>query len=277
MNETDRDHDLVSIGVFAREARLTQKALRLYDALGLLAPARTDPESGYRFYAPAQLRRAKLIALLRQLGMPLTRIAEVLDLNGEAAANAVGDYWREVERGTVTRRRLVQYLETLLSGKGEHMYDVKVREVPEQQALSLTRALKVPELEDFIVRAHGDLYAMIARAGLRAGPASLAIYHGRVDEDNDGPVEICVPYEGGAITPGGDVRVRTLPAHREVYTTITKAQTEFPGIMGAYDAVFGYARERGLSGTDAPREVYFTTATETHPDDAFCDVALPVA
>ncbi|WP_027482245.1 MerR family transcriptional regulator [Deinococcus pimensis] len=279
MNETRRDHDLLSIGVFAREAKLTQKALRLYDALGLLTPARTDPDSGYRHYAREQLPRARLIALLRRLDMPLTRIAEVLDLRGEAAAAAVGAYWREVERGAMVRRRLVQYLETFLSGKGEHMYGIDVREVPEQHVLSLTRSLRVHELEDFIVRTTGDLYAMIARAGLRASRTSLAIYHGRVDEDNDGPVEICVgfePHGEEAPRPGGNVVVKTLPAHREVYTTITKAQTEFPGILGAYEAVGRYVDERGLTCNDSSREVYFTTAAETADDDPFCDVAQPV-
>ena len=41
-----------SIGEFARRSRLSPKALRLYDRLGLLSPAWIDPDSGYRWYAP---------------------------------------------------------------------------------------------------------------------------------------------------------------------------------------------------------------------------------
>ncbi len=51
---------LLTIGAFARAVRLTPKALRLYDELGLLRPAAVDPESGYRLYAPA----AELLTLL---------------------------------------------------------------------------------------------------------------------------------------------------------------------------------------------------------------------
>jgi protein phosphatase len=40
--------DLMSIGEFARRSRLSPKALRLYDELGLLPPARVDEDSGYR-------------------------------------------------------------------------------------------------------------------------------------------------------------------------------------------------------------------------------------
>jgi len=36
------------IGDFSRLALVSVKALRHYDRLGLLRPARTDPESGYR-------------------------------------------------------------------------------------------------------------------------------------------------------------------------------------------------------------------------------------
>jgi hypothetical protein len=42
---------LLTIGVFAKASRLSPKALRLYDELGLLTPARVDPVTGYRRYA----------------------------------------------------------------------------------------------------------------------------------------------------------------------------------------------------------------------------------
>lgn len=47
----------LTIGAFAKASRLSPKALRLYDELGLLTPARVDPLTGYRHYAPAQLER----------------------------------------------------------------------------------------------------------------------------------------------------------------------------------------------------------------------------
>jgi PPM family protein phosphatase len=72
--------DLVSIGEFARLSRLSAKALRLYDELGLLPPARVDPESGYRFYEVEQLDRARLVASLRQIGVTLAQIKVILDL-----------------------------------------------------------------------------------------------------------------------------------------------------------------------------------------------------
>jgi DNA-binding transcriptional MerR regulator len=51
--------DLVSIGEFAPVPVVT-RALRLYDELGLLSPARVDADSGYRWYGTSQLEQARL-------------------------------------------------------------------------------------------------------------------------------------------------------------------------------------------------------------------------
>ena len=40
--------EMLTIGAFAKACRLPPKALRLYDELELLRPARVDPDTGYR-------------------------------------------------------------------------------------------------------------------------------------------------------------------------------------------------------------------------------------
>jgi DNA-binding transcriptional MerR regulator len=69
--------ELLSIGRFARACRLSIKALRHYDELGLLRPARVDA-SGYRYYERSQARAAIAISLLRTLDVPLPAITEIL-------------------------------------------------------------------------------------------------------------------------------------------------------------------------------------------------------
>jgi PPM family protein phosphatase len=112
---------VLTIGAFARAAGLSPKALRLYDELGLLPPAHVDPASGYRFYEPAQLERARLVAWLRRLGMPLARIRVVCDLDPAAAARAVTGYWAQVEADTASRRELVTFLTDYLARKDTAM------------------------------------------------------------------------------------------------------------------------------------------------------------
>ncbi|MFD6448042.1 MerR family transcriptional regulator [Promicromonospora sp. NPDC060204] len=101
------DMEHLSIGEFARTSGLTPKALRLYDELDLLRPDRVDPLTGYRWYAPAQLDRARLVARLRLIGMPLARIREVASAPAGVAADRVRTYWRQVEADTASRRDIV--------------------------------------------------------------------------------------------------------------------------------------------------------------------------
>lgn len=67
-----------SITEVARMSGVTSRTLRHYDAVGLLPPARVGA-NGYRYYERAQLLRLQQILLLRELGLGLEVIADVLD------------------------------------------------------------------------------------------------------------------------------------------------------------------------------------------------------
>ncbi|MGW3301867.1 MerR family transcriptional regulator [Streptomyces rubiginosohelvolus] len=113
--------ELVTIGEFARLSRLSAKALRRYDELGLLRPALVDPVNGYRYYDPAQVEGARLVAWLRRIGMPLNRIGRVVALDAGAAAVEIRAYWARVEAETAARRDLAMHLVDHLSAEGRTM------------------------------------------------------------------------------------------------------------------------------------------------------------
>jgi len=52
------------------------KALRLYERHGLLTPLRS--EAGWRTYGPSQIARLHQVVALKRLGLPLSRIAQLL-------------------------------------------------------------------------------------------------------------------------------------------------------------------------------------------------------
>lgn len=74
-----------SIQDIARTAGTTSRTLRHYGQLGLLTPSRTA-SNGYRYYDQDSLIRLQRILLLRELGLGLPAIAEVLDGQRDAAA-----------------------------------------------------------------------------------------------------------------------------------------------------------------------------------------------
>ena len=220
--------DQMSIGEFARGSRLSTKALRLYDELGLLPPARVDEGSGYRFYEPGQLKQARLIAALRQLQVPLAEIKAILPLEPAQAAERVRAIWAATEAGHTARRALAAYLIDELSGKRSVMYEVSTREVPKRSLLCVKRNVTGDQAwafgKEFIALLRQ--YQLPQIAG-RAG-AFFCIYWGEVSEDSDGPMEWCRPVppdEAEALaTRCPELTLRTEPAHQEAFVNTGDGQ-----------------------------------------------------
>jgi len=294
---------LLSIGAFARRSRLSPRALRLYERLGLLRPVQVERDNGYRRYHVSQLATAHLIAELRRLDMPLAQVASVLAALGPEvaevtrvlgpdngpntsgpdrarAADLLAGYWAEVERRIATQRELAAHLQLRMASHEEgsvlrvSMFDVSEREVSEQLVLTEQRHVRIQEMPGWLPAAIGRVTAAAEGHGGAAG-ALFVIYHGEVNQDSDGPVEVCVPV--GAQDEAQDVAMRREPAHREAYVRITKAQWEFPQILSAYDAVSQWLQAKGQQMAGSPREVYLRDARTAAPSDEVCDVAFPIA
>ncbi len=131
--------ELLTIGEFARASRLSAKALRLYDELGLLRPHAVDKWSGYRYYSPDQLEKARLVAQLRRVGMPLARIAALMDLAPADAAAEVAAFLAAAEADLAERQRLAQVLiGQLCEGNGAAMTASSPSSSPSPAARPLT-------------------------------------------------------------------------------------------------------------------------------------------
>jgi DNA-binding transcriptional MerR regulator len=250
--------NLIPIGQFAAASQLSPKALRLYDENGLLRPALVDPDSGYRFYRLEQLRSARLIGLLRSAGMPLVEIRRVLDdPNPIGRAARIDDYEAALAGELAERRRVLDYVRRFT--EEEQMFEVQVKQVPEVPYVSRSKHVRVAELEPFIV----DTIRELSQGHDPSGPA-FTLYHGEVNEEADGPVEVCVPAAGGE---------KRLPAAEVAYTVAVGAQCEFPEIIGAYDAVAGWAKLRGRELDGPPREIYLSDPSQEEPR---MEIAWPI-
>jgi DNA-binding transcriptional MerR regulator len=236
---------LMGIGEFAQLSRLSPKALRLYDELGLLTPARVDPDSGYRWYCDEQLERARLVAMLRQLGAPLARIKVIADLDGTRAAGAVEAYWTEAETGHALRRELAGYLVNHLYGKKAEMYEVTVRDMP---ARSLLCVLRHAHTDEHMALGRDMMKRLHPVAKPRVGDpvtAPFAIYHGEVSEDSDGPVEWCwpVPQDEAASLAAGfpDLELRTEAAHQEAFVHVGQARLDRAQLEPVVESLYAWA------------------------------------
>lgn len=117
-----------SIQEIARMAGTTSRTLRHYGAVGLLAPTRVGA-NGYRYYDQAALTRLQRILLLRELGLSLPAIAEVLaDRRADADALASHLRWLRDEQRRLDRqiRSVETTIEKLRRGEplmADEMFD----------------------------------------------------------------------------------------------------------------------------------------------------------
>ncbi|MGW7444867.1 MerR family transcriptional regulator [Kitasatospora sp. NPDC054795] len=261
----DQD-DFLTIGRFARLCRLSVKQLRHYDDTGLLPPARVDPATGYRYYAPGQARDALTVALLRDLDVPLAVIAATLAAaESERAGLLRAERDRVAERITRDRARL-ELLERLAAGGGLPGYEVVLGWEPERR-LVVVRAVAGPgELAE---RTGGCVRRLLA--GLQGTPWRLPLWglfpldlaEGMRIAVGAEPVEPVVPVEAGAVDTAVEADgPRRLPAglEREPLPGGSVVETVHHGpysqLSLAYHALLSAVHERGLRPLAPVREAY---------------------
>lgn len=271
------DDEFLPIGEFAHRTRLTPKALRIYGRLGLLTPVATDDVTGYRRYAVGQIRTGQLIGVLRAADVSLADIRAVLDdlaRSPELAIRRLDSLIAELGRRHASSRLLLHHVQVTLKQGEDPMFSIHVRPVPAQRVMSIQRRLHGHETDHFVGEAK-EIFAERLRGAAATGPFTL-IFHGLVDAEHDGPLEAVLPCPL-EIQPDELVGVRTEPAHDEAYTTITKAQWDYPAILAAYDAVACSAEVTARPGSRLScREVYLVEPDDIGPDDQVCDVAFPL-
>ena len=121
---------LLSIGKMAALNQISVSTLRLYDEKGLLTPCYIDPKTGYRYYNINQNARLDMIVYMKELGMSLAEIAQVL------------------------QKEDISLIEEILSKKNEQLHQqmrqLKARhDAVERAILSIERYRKSPDTGTF--------------------------------------------------------------------------------------------------------------------------------
>jgi len=107
---------MLTIGRFARLAGSSVGALRHYDELDLLRPARTDPSTSYRWYRRDQLETARTIVRMRDLEVPLETIRDLLATDDPAERRRLlREHRTRIEARTFRLQRVLHILGQLSS------------------------------------------------------------------------------------------------------------------------------------------------------------------
>jgi DNA-binding transcriptional MerR regulator len=256
---------LMPIGRLARLSRLTVKALRLYDAEGLLVPAWVDPDSGYRYYGAEQVRTATTIALLRSLGVPLARVREAIEAPDEAALARVLDAERErAARELAEREQALRSIERLARAPGRVSYDVAIGSQPARRLLGLSATVTAERVE---VETGALCRRVVGLLG--AGENLVALF----------PLDLEDSYEvfAGVAAPGdvpAGVVERELPGGAWASTLHVGPYAECPL---AYAALLEHVRERGYEPLAPVAETYLNDPSQVPPHELVTRLAVPLA
>ena len=154
--------------------------------------------------------------------------------------------------------------------------EVQTTGLPDRQMLSITRHVYINELPNHLRDAYEKLAKIIAETGVERDGKPVAIYHGLVNEERNGPVEVGIPVK--TVPPvDGDVQSGVLSGGFVAYTALTLRQAHFPEILRYYDAVYKWIEDNGHQSVDSPREVYVTKPMdkEVGMDQPFLEIAWP--
>ncbi len=254
--------------------RLSVKALRLYDEIGLLEPAHIDERSGYRYYNLGQANRAEAVRILRSVDMPLEEIRAVLDAdNAELVHKYLVAHKELLAERLARQERMLAYLESLIQREeGIMPYDVEVTEVTPQQIAAVKVHTTLAKIGDDIGMGFGKVMQAVGSAGVAPAGAPLLVYHDVIDEETDGNVEIAIPVSGSFdSTP--DVYTRELEGGT-VATTVHRGP--YQEIGPAYHTITGWISEHGHEIAGPPREIYLNDPQSVPESDLLTRVEFPI-
>ncbi|WP_199548361.1 MerR family transcriptional regulator [Streptomyces sp. N35] len=269
--------ELLTIGRFARLCRLSVKQLRHYDEIGLLAPVRVDPATGYRYYTADQARDALTIALLRELDLPLAVIGETLataepDVRAKILRSERDRLAARIRRDQGRLRMLTRVADGLPS------YEVTLAREPARHLAVVRATCAAADVGKAVGECVGRLVGVLGAVGVGWTPPLWGLYPLDLEER----VALAVGAEvvgaggaglggvgldgaglggaglggaglGGAGLRGPGLDVEVLAGGVVLSVLHTGAYAELPL---AYHALFAAVQERGLTARGPVREAY---------------------
>ncbi|MDR0365566.1 MAG: MerR family transcriptional regulator [Bifidobacteriaceae bacterium] len=241
---------LLRIGLFSRLTAISVRMLRYYQEQGVLEPAAIDPFTGHRFYSPAQLMDAHWITRLRDAGLPVTEIGEVMANRGEperlhAIMSTHGERLSDERARLDSMNAAFERISTYLQ---ESTMDINVhqRHMPAMTVAALRRILPSYNAEGELWQEIGPLMgqsgAPMPSDGSGIGGATfLDPDYRESDVDVEVWMQVTEPF-----TPVAPLECREIPGREIVVATLLGGYEGMPEVAGAIGAhIAGHGLQTG--------------------------------
>ena len=134
--------------------------------------------------------------------------------------------------------------------------EVTIKPLPAQRVLSIIRQTKVDRLNAVLHEALDILFGLLASQNAEPAGAPFGIYHGPVNAQADGPVEVCLPVNENTFGMDG-VEVKEIAGGRAACVLMTGGQCNFPAILDGYETAQDWIKNNGYTTVEAPREIWY--------------------
>ncbi|MDA3851097.1 MAG: MerR family transcriptional regulator [Spirochaetaceae bacterium] len=250
---------MLSIGEFSMASRLTVKALRDYHELGLLIPRSIHEVSGYRFYDQENLRRARQIMELKELGFTLSELQEIID-------SGPGELEKHLDKKDQQLSSKVQELQS----KKEKLRQWRLRMKEETPGIfEEIHLMQIPELGYLSYEIFGryedigqGFFKLDQRAGAYITGPNFALHHQLEYREENAHMEACCLAQGAPMIR--DLKWKTLGASQGV-SLIHRGPYQDLGI--SYEHLFSFCRDKGYTIGLPIREIYLKGPEVDHWGD----------
>jgi DNA-binding transcriptional MerR regulator len=266
----------LSIGAFSRVSGLSVKALRHYDEIGLLEPARVDESTAYRYYGLEQARTAEAIRRLRSLEVPLDEIRELLGADEPLVRERLAVHRARLEGRAVETKRILDELDRIIDGREKLVPDasqlapeLQVKQVPARRVVFVAERVHMEKMQEAVPR---NISRVAEAIGMRhtgppfckcAAPDEEGYFETEVGWPVPDDVEVDAPFEVTEY-PGGTALVMK---HVGPYEELGRS----------YRVMAEQLEERGLKGAAAPVEWYESNPEQVpDPKDYVTIIEWPV-
>lgn len=261
------------IGDFARLGNVSVRALRFYDATGLLRAMYADPDSGYRHYGPEQIVRLHQIRAFQDLGFSLAEIRELLqrelstgglrDLTEQRRSELKRHIREDVARLARVEQRL-QDLATWKTGPSP----IIVREARDVWVVSLREKLRRYEEAEELFQ---ELESKVPQRWITGERA--AFWH--MCEQSGGRIDCeVIRYLKRAVTPARGLRSYHLPA--ATIASVFHAGSE-DTVSKPYEQLNRWLANSDFRLQGAKREIYWIEEGNKTRSKPLTEIQYPLA
>jgi DNA-binding transcriptional MerR regulator len=267
---------MFKIGEFSRLSRVPVKTLRYYDEIGLLKPAQVNPFTDYRQYTLDQLPRLNRILALKDFGLSLEQIADLMreDVSPDQLRGMLrlkrAELQQEISETQARLARVEARIHEIETEQSVPAIDVIVKQTGPLRLASLQAVIQhyseTGDLLNRLINGFGELR-------LKPDGPLIATYFQLEYRESDIQVEVAVPVNA-QFADRGDIKY--IERSGDLVATVLH-QGSYATIGQGYRALLTFIAANGYEVQGICREVYLRgPELGVKPDDFLTEIQIPI-